>query len=200
MEHVRLAIAAAVVIIHGTAFFFYTKQMKQGLTRPNITTWSITMFLMVLNTLTFREMSKDLIATAQLFIGTTGCSIVFFYALAKGKFSAPGRTGGWSLLFGVIAAIVWYMFREASWANMIVLVALFVALIPTWDGVYHDPFKEMPRSWAMWAFAYLLTTVNMVLNPSVQLVALVNPISAVIAHGVVAVLCSEFRKRNFRMR
>jgi len=197
VNNIRLVLAIAAVVIHGTAFFFYVKQMKLGQSRPNIVTWGIDIFLMLLNTLTFREMSRDTVATAQFFVGTVGCVIIFLYALVRGKFSEPGRTGWWAMLLGIIAAITWYVFREVTWANMIVLVALSVAFVPTWDGAYRDPFKETPRSWVMWTMAYLITTVNVLLNPTWRVVSLVNSIVSMFAHGLVAVLSTKKRKCKF---
>lgn len=199
MDQIRLFLAIAAATIHGVAFFLYCRQMKVGESRPNVVTWSITSFLMLLNALTFHQMVKDPVAVFQFFIGATGCVIICLYALVGGKFSRPGPSGGWSLLLGIIAALVWYMFRDGAWANMIVLFALFVALIPTWEGTYHNPFLEMPRSWAMWATAYLITSVNLLLGPDVQAMSLVNPVSAIFAHGVVAVLSTKGRKKKFAL-
>jgi lysylphosphatidylglycerol synthetase-like protein (DUF2156 family) len=197
VEQFRLVLAIVAAVLHGTAFYLYTKQVKLGQSQPKIATWSISMFLMLLNALTFREMSKDGIATLQFFVGFVGASIVFLYALVRGKFSKPGILEWSATLLGISAAIVWYVFRDAAWANMIVLGALLVALTPTWEGVYRDPFTDAPRSWAMWASAYAITTVNILLNPNWHAVSLINPVVAMIAHGLVAVLSTEERKRQF---
>lgn len=201
MEHIRFVLGIAAAILHGTAFYLYTKQVKLGESQPKIATWSVGMALMLLNALTFREMSKDGVATLQFFVGFGGSAVVFLYALVKGKFSKPKQTERWAMLLGIFAAIVWYMFREAAWANAIVLVALLIAFWPTWEGVYRDPFSDSPRSWVMWASAYLITTVNVLLNmsnPNWHVMSLVNPIVSAIAHGLVAVLSTESRKNKFR--
>lgn len=193
MNDIRIALALAAAVMHGTAFFIYARQVKIGSSQPNIATWSITSFLMLLNALTFREMSRDSIATAQLFVGFAGALTIFLYALVRGKFSKPGRTEIYSAAVGFVAVAVWFAFRSAANANTIVLLALLIALWPTWVGVFRNPFVEAPLPWAMWATAYILTTINLSINPDPtwQRVALVNPVVAIFAHGVVAVLSSK---------
>lgn len=194
---VRLVLGIAAAVLHGTAFYLYARQMNVGKSHPNIATWSISSFLMLLNALTFGMMSNDWVATFQLFVGFGGCLIVLVYALVKGKFSLPGPTEGWAMLLGITASVLWYEFRQAAGANMIILFALCIALAPTWRGVYHDPFRETPRSWVIWAIAYVVTTINVLLNPNWHLISLVTPFVSIFAHGGVAVLANEGRKTHF---
>lgn len=201
MDQLRLALGIVAAVLHGVAFYFYAKQMKLGQSKPNIATWSITVFLMLLNALTFQDMSKDKVSTLQLIVGFAGAVVVFLYALVRGKFSRPRPTELVALLFGICAGIVWYLLREATGANMIILFALLVALSPTWKGVYQDPFNDTPRSWVMWSTAYSITTVNILLgmsNPDWHAVSLVNPVVGVAAHGLVAFLSRENRKLQIR--
>ncbi|MEK9157760.1 MAG: hypothetical protein AAB638_01080 [Patescibacteria group bacterium] len=201
MNELRLVFAVVASVLSGFAFYFYAKQVKLGQSKPNIATWSISVFLMLLNTLTFQDMSKDKVATLQLVVGFAGAVIVFFYALVKGKFSRPKPTELLSLLFGVCAGVVWYVFRQAASANMIILLALLVALYPTWKAVYQNPFSDTPRSWVMWSTAYSITTVNILLgmsNPDWHAVSLINPVVGVVAHGLVAFLSRENRKLQFQ--
>lgn len=197
MDQLRLALGIVAAVLHGVAFYFYAKQVKLGQSKPNIATWSITVFLMLLNALTFQEMSQDKVATLQFFVGFAGAAATFLYALVRGKFSKLKPTELVALLFGICAGLVWYWFREATGANMIILFALLVALSPTWKGVYQDPFNETPRSWVMWSVAYSITTINILLgmsNPNWHAISLVNPIAGVVAHGLVAILSRNSRK------
>lgn len=199
MEQIRLVLGIVAAVLHGIAYYLYGRQTKLGSSKPNIVSWSIWAFLATINALTYRVMSGDLAATLQFFMGSVGCLLVFLFALTTGKFSWPKHWGDWAMfILGIVAMVVWLQFRNATGANMIILVALIISFIPTLDGVARDPFVEMPRSWVIWTVAYMITTTNVMLNPDWQFVSILTPASMVIGHGLIAALSTESRKSRFR--
>ena len=142
-------------------------------------------------------MSGDVVVALQFFTGSVACILTFLYVLIIGKFSKlkPREWGLFAL--GLLATLVWWKFRSATGANMIVLVAFFISFIPTFEGVWRDPFKETPRSWMLWTLAFLVTTTNVVLRDG-KLIALIAPIVFLIAHGSIAILSTQKRKARFR--
>ncbi len=200
MDLIRIVLGIAAAVVHGTAFCLYVRQMKTNLSHPNIATFGISMFLMLLNALTFREVSHGWVATLQLFTGFGGCALILAYAMVRGKFSKPGPAEAWAFVLGVAASILWYRYRQATGANMIVLAALTIALSPTWLATYRNPFVDIPRSWFLWSTAYGITAINVLISPDSGWIALVNPIVSVIAHGLVGILSTESRKKKFATR
>ncbi len=197
MDHLKLVLGVAAAVLHGAAFVLYARQVNLGHSSPNVAMWSVATFLTLLNALTFQEMSGDPLAAVQMFVGFIGCSFIFFYALTKGNFSRLGHLDVWAMCLGVLAGIIWHVFRQAAWANMVVLGALMISSAPTLIGVFRDPFKETPRSWIMWTAAYVITTINLLLNPGWHVESLVNPVLSIIEHGAVAVLSRRNRKLRF---
>lgn len=197
MDQIRLVLGIAAAVFHGTGFILYRRQMKRKHSTPNIAMWSVGMFLTLLNALTFRAMSGDPAATLQFFVGFLGCSYIFFYALTKRHFKWPGPMEVVTIFLGVVGGVIWFKFRQATWANMIVFLALAISTWPTFLAVYRDPFKDSPCSWIMWTTAYVITTINVMLRPDWHAVALVNPALSIIEHAAVAFLSRQERKRTF---
>ena len=200
MDSIRLVLGITAAVLHGTAYYLYMRQAKMGQSQPNIVSWSIWAFLATINALTYRVMSGDLAATLQFFVGSVGCLLTFIFALVIGKFSWPKRWEDWAMfILGLIATLVWLKYQNATGANMIILAALIISFIPTWDGVVRDPFTEAPRSWVIWTAAFVITTVNVTLNQNWQVVSILMPAAMVIAHGLIAGLSTESRKNQFKI-
>lgn len=197
MQELTIALGLTAALLHGVAYVLYNMQVKLGKSSPNVASWSVWAFLATLNAFSYREMSGDVVTTLQFFTGSVACFLTFLYVFTIGKFSKL-KLKEWVLLaLGLLATLVWWKFRSATGANMIVLFAILVSFIPTFEGVWRDPFKETPRSWTLWTLAYLLTTTNVVLREGKPF-ALLTPIVLLIAHGSIAILSTQSRKAKFR--
>lgn len=198
-----LALVAAVIL--GSAFCVYAKQTKLGASTPNIATWGISVFLAILNALTLRGMFRGQeVIVLQAFVSFAGAVAILSYSLVRGQFSTPGRNEVWSLVLGIAASYAWYTYRSATYANMIVVFAVVVAMAPTLYGVYKNPFKETSLAWNMWATAYVLMAVNVVLskssNPKWSWILLVNPVVYAFVHALAAWFSRGSRKQAVTKR
>lgn len=196
MQELTVVLGITAALLHGIAYVLYSVQTKLGYSKPNIATWSIWTFLATLNAFSYREMSGDAIVALQFFTGSVACTLTFVYAMIIGKFSWPKQSDWWCFALGLLAMLVWWIFRSATGANMIILVAALVSFIPTYMGVARDPFRETPGPWVLWTFAFLVTTINVVLRED-KLVALVMPTVLLVAHAGIAVLSTKERKARF---
>lgn len=197
MQELTIALGVAAALLHGVAYVLYNVQAKLGSSKPNAASWSVWAFLATLNALSYREMSGDAVAALQFFTGSVACILTFLYVLTIGKFSKlePKEWGLFAL--GLLATLAWWKFRSATGASVIILVAFLISSIPTFEGVWRDPFRETPRSWALWTLAFLVTTTNVVLRDG-KPIALLTPIVLLVVHGSVAVLSTQSRKERFR--
>ena len=182
LQVLTIALGVGTALLHGVAYALYNVQAKLGQSHPNAASWSVWVFLAALNALSYRAMSGDVVMALQFMTGSVACILTFLYVLTIGKFSKlkPKEWGLFAL--GLLATLVWWKFRSATGANMIVLVTFLISFIPTFEGVWRDPFRETPRSWMLWTLAFLVTTTNVVLRDG-KLVALITPIVLLIAHG-----------------
>lgn len=196
METLSIILGITAALLHGSGYLVYNIQTKLGKSEPRIITWLIWVFLTIINALSYNVMSGDFVATLQFFMGSVACIITFSYVVMIGKFKKPEKHD-W-LMFGLamLAMTVWAIFRSATGANMIILLATTISFIPTLKGVWGNPFVETPPAWNLWTIAYVISTINLVLR-GCPAVAFVGPVAMVFAHGAIAVLSTESRKKRF---
>ena len=195
LSQLTISLSVAAALLHGIAFILYNIQTKLGQSKPNATTWGLWAFSATINAFSYSSMSGDMIVALQFFTSSVACILTFLYVLVIGKLSWPKRKE-WALVGLVLFAVfVWWKWSATS-ANVIILVAVTFSFIPTFEGVWRDPFKETPLSWTLWTLAYLVTATNVLLRGN-HLVALVSPIGLLIAHGSIAVLSTQKRKKRF---
>lgn len=196
MQELTVTLGLIAALLHGVAYFTYNVQAKMGRSSPNAATWSVSAFLAILNAFSYREMSGDAVTTLQFFTGSIACVITFLYVLTIGKFSWL-KLKEWALFaLGLLATLIWWRFRNATGANIIILFAFLIAFIPTLEGVWRNPFKETPLPWVLWTIAFFITTANVVLRGN-KLVALIMPIVLLVVHCGVAILSAQSRKERF---
>jgi hypothetical protein len=200
MQTISLVFGVVAAVLHGAAYVMYNRQAKLGQSQPNPISWSVWTFLAILNASSFTAMS-DWVSSLQFLTGTIACILTFIYVLAIGKFRWPARGAKeWKIFgLGLLAAVVWYVFRSAEGANMIVLVAFVPSFFPTYDGVKEDPHKETALPWWIWTTAFVVTIVNLIIRDQ-EAIAFVMPAVLLLAHLSIAVLSRDARKATFPRR
>ena len=200
MHKLTIVLGVTAALLHGVAYLLYARQTKVGSSSPKSASWGVWAFVSILNALTFSAMSGNWMVALQFFTGSVACVLVFLYMWAIGKLVWP-TPKEWRLFsLGILAAIVWWVFRTAAGANMIVFIALATPFISMYEELWADPRKETPRSWILWTLASLVTTANVIVNWKGQPLNLVVPIGGAALHGVVAMLSSRSRKERLRFR
>lgn len=200
MDTISLVLGVVAALLHGTAYAIYNRQAKLGQSQPNPVSWSVWAFLAILNALTFKGMS-DWVLALQFVAGSVACFLTFIYVLFIGKFAWPRRGAKeWKIFgIGIIAAIVWFVFRSAEWANMVVLLGFVISFKPTYDGVKADPNRETAFPWVIWTVAFAVTIINLIIRDK-ELVAFITPVVLLVSHCSIAVLSRKRRKQAFRLR
>jgi hypothetical protein len=185
---VFLSIFAAV--LSGIAYAIYLPLVYGGGSIPNPASWTVWAFLAGLNAITFWKGSHDGLATAQFFTGSAGCVAVWGLALSMGKF-APLDAMAWTVLILCLAAcLVWWMTRNAVYANLVVGGTLFLSFIPTIVSVWQNGKIEHSLPWYLWTAAFLITSINVFRRTDRTQprwwFLMVVPIFGTILHGAVA--------------
>ncbi|MFH1916626.1 MAG: hypothetical protein ABIJ21_05145 [Nanoarchaeota archaeon] len=184
MLSVYLAVAAA--LLHVTGYTLYNVQSLTGRSKPNPVSWLIWAFLSALNAFSFSSMT-DWVMALQFFAGTVANLVTFSILLFSGKIGWPKHNDLWSLAIGLVAALVWWLFKTATGANFIIVIGLAVSFIPTIKGVWRDPKIETPLAWWFWTIAPFLTGAVVNLRHG-EWTGYVMPILLILGHGSVAVL------------
>jgi hypothetical protein len=188
-----------IVLLHLIAYVIYNKQAKLGLSKPNVATWGVLAFLSIINATSFNSMSQDIVVSLQFIAGAVASFSTFIYVFCIGKFSKLKPKEYVVFVLGLIAAIAYWKYKEATFANMIVLITFLISFYPTLEGVWLDPTKEKPLPWIIWTVAFFLTISNAFLRDA-TLVTFIMPSVLLVAHLSIAFFSRQSRKKMFWMK
>jgi len=186
-------IAAA---IHLSAYVVYARQAGRGETRLNTATWILWVFLSALNAASYLMMTGDPAKSAVSLGGATACTITLAYALAKGRASPIAPADGAALAAGLLAAAAWWLWRSATYANLILQIGFIISMVPTYRGLFRDPAAEKPLPWLMWGAAYAVTLVVVLLRWQGHTPDLAYPGINLVTHSGVGVAAMLLQKKN----
>jgi hypothetical protein len=175
-------------ILHLAAFAIYNRQMIQGTSQPNTATWTLWVFLMLLNASSYAVMSGDWVKSILPVAGVFATISTFFYSLYKGKLSRLDLWDDISLGIGLVSGLAWIYYKSATCANLILQISIVISFVPTYRGVLEDPKKERALPWYMWSTAYLLQLFVILLRWQGQYQDLVFPSLCFLLHAPVGLL------------
>lgn len=192
-----LGIAAAA--IHLSAYGVYARQTSRGETRLNTATWILWVFLSALNAASYLMMTGDLVKSAVSLGDATACTATLAYALAKGRTSGIAPADGAALAAGLVAAAAWWLWRSATYANLILQAWFIISMIPTYRAILKDPRTERPLPWLMWGSAYAVTLAVVLLRWRGHAADLAYPGINLVTHsgvGWCVIVLSRARRRG----
>ncbi len=126
----------------------YTISIFRGTVRPNRISWFIWSVIgfafWIITPSTADEVTKML--TVIFMVNPT---LIFILTLFKGENQKPDRLEKFSLLVGLLAILIWYLYRESSglFPISMAIAADFFALLPTLRFVMVSPHEETPMAW-----------------------------------------------------
>ncbi len=126
----------------------YTISIFRGTVKPNRVSWFIWSVIGFAFWIITPE-SADRVTKMLTVIFMVNPAIIFILTLFKGESNKPDRLELFSLLVGLSAIVVWYLFRNSSglYPISMAIAADFSALIPTLRFVFIAPDEETPLAW-----------------------------------------------------
>jgi len=82
----------------------------------------------------------------------------------KGYFSKPDKIDLFVLVLDVIIIAYWFVYQEATWANLFIQIDVIISFIPMLRSVWKKPHSEDPKPWLVWSVAYLLLTLTVIMR------------------------------------
>ena len=199
MERFTTYLGVVVAVLHLLAYILYNHQAQKGSSRPNVVTWMIVFFLMSLNAGSYFAMSADWVKSLQVIAGTIGATLIFWSVLLRNKFVRPTRHELVILTIGFAAIFVWWVSREATYANLLIITAISIGFLPTIEGVWRDPNNEEPLAWYVWMSAFALGIIVVALRYSGQPQDFAYPVVGLVLDSTVAFLSRKSRKLRFAL-
>jgi hypothetical protein len=175
--------------MHVIAFAIYNWQMLKGKSTPNTVTWTLWVFLTVMNVFSYLDMSGNLVKSILPVASSAACVATFLFVLSKKKFE---KFEDWedyaALVTGLIAGFVWWYFHSSEYANYVLQIAITISFYPTIKGVKRNPKKEKGLPWYIWSGGYVFMIVAVCFNWNGQYKELVYPVNCLWLHAVVGIL------------
>ncbi|MBM2821142.1 MAG: nuclear protein [Candidatus Berkelbacteria bacterium] len=182
------ALALTSLVIYLFAFGLYNRQIITGKSKPNAAMWTLWVFLAGLNAASYQVMTGDWVKSLITYAGCVAMTTTFLITLRTGKFSRLGSFD-WILLgLGFVAILAWWVKQDATYANMLLQLAIAISFVPTYMGVWQKPANERPLPWVLFSLGYVFQTLVVVTRWTGQIQDLVYPINCFTLHLVVGLL------------
>lgn len=171
----------------------YVISIFRGTVKPNRVSffiWSVIGFAFWLIT----PDTADKVTKMLTLIFMVNPTVIFILTLFKGEYIKPDNLEKFSLLVGLSAIAVWYLFRNSSGMLPIsmAIFADFCALIPTLRFVFMAPDEEKPLAWIFF-FLGSLTALFGIENHSLE--SIILPIYMTIGSFLVVFPLVRYRTR-----
>ncbi len=174
-----------------TAFALYNLSVFTGRIKPNSASWALFAFLVILNASSYLAMSDDWVKSVMPIGNAGACILTFVFGLIFGKFEPLKPEEKKVLIIGMAAALAWWMFRSAMFGNLLLQVAVIVAMLPLLKGVRRNPTIENPLPWWLWTIGFTINLTVVILRWKGQWQDLAYPINTIVLHAWVAILASR---------
>lgn len=181
-----LGIGAA--ICHAIAYLDYNTKVIKRHTAPNGSTWAIWSSLAILSASSYLKMTGDVAKSILSLINIFWCVSTFCIALYLKRFVRPDKWDVRALSIGLLAALVWWIYKSAMYANLLLQVAILVGFIPTYRLVWNTPTAERCRPWWIWVGAYGILIATVILRWRGQWQDLAYPTTSIMYHSLVPIL------------
>jgi hypothetical protein len=140
-----LGVAAA--LVHSVAYIDYNRDVFKGTRRPNGPTWAIWALLAILSATSYLSMVGDWAKAALSLTNILLCILTFVVALVLKRFDRLTAGDYVALAIGCASALVWWWYKSAMYANLLLQTGIVAGFVPTIRLIWHKPRSEQPRPW-----------------------------------------------------
>jgi drug/metabolite transporter (DMT)-like permease len=169
------------------AYIIYNHNVIGAKVTSNKITWALWALLTTINAITYSAMSGDVIKSLLVYFGGLLNFITALMLWRKaGKVLIPKED--W-IIFAVclVAIICWLLTREAMYGNMATQIAFILSFLPLMKTVIKEPRSEKPFPWFIFALAYFLMVIVVLLRYK-QPQDLIAPGVSMILHALIGIL------------
>jgi len=194
---VEVILGVIAAVMHVVAFVTHAWQTRKGTSSPNPATWILWSFISMLNCVSFITMREHWAVGLLPLVSSVSCIVVFLFYLLGNEFSKLKFGESVALALGIVAVWVWWHYRSAVYANLVLQPAIVISFLPTLNEVWKDSSKEKCLPWFIWSFAYIFILVAIFLEWENKPLQLVYPINCLFLHGIVGMLSLTKPKGDF---
>lgn len=190
------------VIFMLLAGYFFIKQIHEGTSTPNPTTWLIGFLVSLVNSLTFYKVIesnawKGLIMFASLLTLVVIC----MYCLFRGKFVKPKLFDVIIFIITIFVGVIWKLTTD-RWANFLVQLIILTASTPTIRGIWCGYLREWYFAWLMGTCAYVCVIISILSDFHGDWLQLFGPIlnGVLVNGGIMVLVIKKSKKLNKKIK
>lgn len=187
-EEKSRALALVAGFFSVVAYITYSWNTLTGATHPNISSWTVWAFLTVLNFTSYKKVTGDWVKSLLPTINSGLCILTTIFAFGTGSFLSLSVIDWVCLMIGVAGGILWFIYKSATFAQILVQIAIVIGFIPTIAGVFGRPSSEPWVVWLMWTTSFTIQYFVVKSTWKGKYMEFLYPINMVLSHGVVFVL------------
>lgn len=138
------------------AYGEYYRDTAGAAIAPNRWSWLIWSATTGMEVATFQGVSGDFITTS-VFVGSAfACCLITILIWRRGSWQNATATELACVAASVLALVAWLVFKDTWWAHVIMLAAIPISFLPTYESAWRDHRREASLSWALWTLGDLL--------------------------------------------
>jgi small basic protein len=183
------------VLLMLIAMYFFVRQIRQGNSTPNITTWLIGLIVSLVNSLTFyKVVENNLWKGSIMFASLLTVIVICGYSVIKGRFAKPKIFDIVIFIVTIFVGVIW-RFTSDHWANFLVQLIILVASFPTMRGLWYGYLKEHYLAWLLAVCGYFCVIVSISIDFQGDWLQLLGPVlNGVLVNTTIMLL--SFKKTN----
>lgn len=170
------------------AFVLYNWKNFAGQTHPNISSWAVWACISILNFTSYRKLTGDWVKSVLPTTNSIMCISTALLALRTGSLESLSSIDKICFCLGVVAGTSWWLFKSASFAQIILQITIVIGFIPTLVGVWGRPSSEPVLSWCLWTGAFITQYFAVMFTWSGKQIEFLYPVNMMVFHGAVFVL------------
>ena len=138
-------LSGTVVCLNILAFSLYIPNAS-----PNTAAWSLWAGITVIGAFSYMKMTGDPVKNFPALVNIFITIPVFVYFAIVGKFQAIGYLEYILFGIGIFACFVWWWYRSATYAQMIIQAVIAIGYISNVTSVWANPGSEPAYPWFIW--------------------------------------------------
>ena len=135
----------------------YLVGLRRHLVEPNRASWLIWAAAAGVEAATYAAVNPGQPQSWVFGLSALACMAVTLSMWRRSRWGAPTPTESLCMGAALAALLLWVAFKETFWAHMLVVAAVPVSFLPTWQSVWEDRARERSPAWGLWTLGDLAT-------------------------------------------
>jgi hypothetical protein len=191
---VAVSIAASVLQLVG--YWIYNRKIAESIEakgiKPNATTWGLWALGSIPVVILYQDLTDDWVKGLVPTVCAFGAIATFVHMMVKGTFQKPDRLDVEIFILDLVVVFYWMVTKDPSISTIFLEIDIWITFIPIFRTTWKLPETENPKPWYVWAVAYTLWTVVVLMRYELWW-DLILPVNYIFQHGAVG-LIARFRK------